>query len=118
MTYWKSSSLASSSSRASDMKTRQSIETVLRAHRARLAANYGIKRLGLFGSYVKGVPNLESDVDIIVEFEKPLGLKFIQLADELEDLLGQKVDILTPEGLRGIRIHHVANDIAQSIVYV
>ena len=100
------------------MKTRQAIEEILRANRARLAADYGVKKVGLFGSYVQGMPTAESDVDLLVEFEKPLGLRFVQLADELEELLGQKVDILTPEGLRGIRIRNVANDIAQSIVYV
>ena len=55
---------------------------------------------------------------MIVEFEQPLGLKFIEFAEELERLLGRKVDVLTPEGLKGIRIRRVAEDIAQSVVYV
>lgn len=100
------------------METRQTVEAVLRDNRERLSADYGVKRLGLFGSYAKDHATANSDVDLIVEFEKPLGLKFIEFAEDLEHLLQRRVDILTPEGLKGIRLRHVAQDIAQSIVYV
>lgn len=61
----------------------------------------GVHRYGLFGSFAKGNPNADSDVDILVEF-KP-GRKsfdsFMNLAFFLEELLGRKVDLVTPESL-------------------
>ncbi len=48
----------------------------------------------------------------------PLGFRFIELTEYLENLLGKKVDVLTPAGIRGIRITHIAQDIKESIVYV
>ena len=53
-----------------------------------------------------------------MEFERPIGFKFIRFAESLERLLGRKVDVLTPAGIQGIRIARVAKDIADSIVYV
>jgi predicted nucleotidyltransferase len=70
----------------------------------------------LFGSYAKGVPTEASDIDLVVEFERPLGFKFIELTEYLEQLLGQKVDILTPAGIQGIRSPHIAQSIGESIV--
>ena len=61
----------------------------------------GVQRYGLFGSFVNGKQNSESDVDILVEFRP--GSKsfdsFMDLAFLLEDILGRKVDLLTPESL-------------------
>ena len=79
---------------------------------------YGVKKIGLFGSYAKGTQTDASDIDIIVEFETPLGFKFMEFADYLEELLGRPVDVLTVGGLQGIRIPHIAQAIRESIVYV
>ncbi len=100
------------------MYTRKTIEDILGANRAHLASEYGLKRVGLFGSYAKNAAKTDSDIDLIVELDRPLGLKFVELAEELERLLGRKVDLLTPEGLKGIRIRTVAEDIARSVSYV
>ena len=100
------------------MQTRDTIETLLRQNYSYLAREYGVKRLGLFGSYAKGSPSVTSDVDIIVEFDQPLGFRFVEFAEELERLLGRRVDVLTQAGLEGIRQRRVADDIAQSVVYV
>jgi predicted nucleotidyltransferase len=72
----------------------------------------------LFGSYLKGQPDETSDIDIIVEFERPIGFRFFELADYLEDLLGRRVDVLTPAGIQNIRIKRVAKNITESVVYV
>jgi predicted nucleotidyltransferase len=55
---------------------------------------------------------------VIVEFERPIGFRFIEFAEYLEHLLGRKVDVLTPAGVQGIRIARIAKDIEESIVYV
>ena len=72
----------------------------------------------MFASYAKGTHTEASDIDIIVEFETPLGFKFMEFADYLEELLGKPVDVLTVGGLQGIRIPHVAQSIQEGIVYV
>lgn len=98
--------------------TREKVIEILRKERPYFVSEYGVKRIGLFGSYAKGTPARGSDVDIFVEFERPIGLQFIQFAEYLEKLLGNSVDILTPVGLETIRIEKVARNIAESIVYV
>jgi len=100
------------------MLIKQEIEALLRENYPRLVSEYGVKKIGLFGSYAKGVPGAASDVDLVVEFDRPIGLKFVDFAEDLETLLGRRVDILTTAGLQGIRIDRVAEDIAQSVVYV
>jgi len=91
---------------------------LLRDNRDYLRAEYGVSRIGLFGSVARGEADESSDVDIIVEFERPVGLQFVELADYLEDLLGRDVDLLTPAGIQAIRPKRVAESIRQGVVYV
>ena len=98
--------------------TREKITNILSEKSGYLAETYGVKRIGLFGSYAKGTYTETSDIDIIVEFETPLGFKFMDFADYLEEILGKPVDVLTVGGLQGIRIPHIAQSIKESIVYV
>jgi predicted nucleotidyltransferase len=100
------------------MLTKESITKVLREKYPHLATEYGVKRIGLFGSYVKDISSEASDIDLVVEFEQPIGFKFIELSEYLERLLGQEVDILTPAGIQGIRIPHITRSIEEIIVYV
>ncbi|MEO6724443.1 MAG: nucleotidyltransferase domain-containing protein, partial [Blastocatellia bacterium] len=60
------------------MLTKEQAIQLLRENYPHLVAEYGVKRIGLFGSYAKGSPKEQSDVDVIVEFERPIGLKFIE----------------------------------------
>jgi uncharacterized protein len=100
------------------MLTREKILELLQAKYPFLAAEFGVSKIGLFGSFAKGQPDETSDIDIIVEFDRPIGFRFIELVEYLENLLGRKVDVLTPQGIQGIRIERVAKSIAESIVYV
>ncbi len=83
-----------------------------------LTAEFGVSKLGLLGSYVQGQPNETSDIDLLIEFERPIGFRFFELVDYLEALLGHKVDVLTLAGVQNIRIQRVAKHIAESVVYV
>ena len=98
--------------------TTEKITRILSEKSEYLTETYGVKKIGLFGSYAKGTQTETSDIDIIVEFETPLGFKFMAFADYLEEILGKPVDVLTIGGLQGIRIPHVAQSIRESIVYV
>jgi len=72
----------------------------------------------MFGSYAKGKQTEESDIDIVAEFEKPIGFKFVDFAEYLEKILGKKTDVLTPEGVKGITVERISEDIEKSIIYV
>jgi len=100
------------------MLTRERVVELLREQSAYLASEFGIRKIGLFGSFAEGDPGEGSDVDILVEFERPIGLRFVELGEYLENLLGRKVDILTPAGVQGIRRKSIAKSIAESVVYV
>ena len=83
-----------------------------------LAVEYGVSRIGLFGSFASQTADDDSDIDLLVEFHRPIGFRYMELVDYLEALLGREVDVLTPAGLQGIRVKRVADDINASIVYV
>ncbi|MFH0771682.1 MAG: nucleotidyltransferase family protein [Candidatus Omnitrophota bacterium] len=78
--------------------------------------SFGIKRLGLFGSYAKGKQTIQSDIDLLVEFEegKKTFDNFIQLSFLLEDLLGKKIELVTPESLSP----YIKPNIAKEVEYV
>ena len=100
------------------MLDREEIIKILRKNYNYLVSEYGIKRIGLFGSYAKNMHTQTSDIDIVVDFNYPLGFKFIEFTEYLEYLLGKSVDVLTPAGIESIRIKRVAKSIEESIVYV
>jgi len=100
------------------MLTREKVTDLLREQHSYLVVEYGVKRIGLFGSYAKGASDAASDIDIVVEFERPIGFRFVEFTEYLEHLLGRKVDVLTPAGIQGIRVAHIAKDIEENIVYV
>ena len=64
-------------------------------------AFYGVKNIGLFGSFVRGDQTPSSDIDILVEFtpEKHTFDNFMEVAFLLEEILGRKVELITPEAL-------------------
>lgn len=83
------------------VKTLQNVSEVLRAHKGELRKKYGVKRIGIFGSYSRNEQRMGSDVDILVEFERPVGLMtFVRLQEYLEELLGVKVDLVTKDALK------------------
>ena len=100
------------------MLNKEQVIELLREQSAYLASEFGIRKIGLFGSFAKGQPSDKSDIDIVVEFERPIGLRFIDLVEYLEKLFGRKVDVLTPAGVQGIRRKTVVESISESIVYV
>ena len=98
--------------------TRSDVVKILKKEQPFLKRKYGVRRLAIFGSFAKGTQSPKSDIDILVEFEKPLGLEFIQLIEYLDKKLGRKTDVLTRAGVNSIRIKKIANDIRRTMVYV
>jgi predicted nucleotidyltransferase len=93
-------------------QTKQDVLAVLSKNRSRIRA-LGVKRLGLFGSFVHDRQRSESDVDLLVEFEP--GQKsfdnFIELAFLLEELLLRRVELLTPESLSPYIGPHILDEV-------
>lgn len=76
------------------------IKNTLRNNKARLTDKYGLSFMAIFGSYSRGQQTENSDVDILVDFQRPIGVEFIDLANELEKLLKVKVDLVSRKGVR------------------
>ncbi len=93
------------------MKKLSEIKSLLQAYQPALKEKYHIKQLGIFGSVAREEADDHSDVDILVEFEKPIGLDFVLLGDELEEILGVKVDIVTPNALKPKMFGHIKQDL-------
>lgn len=93
------------------MKKLSEIKSLLQVYQPVLKEKYHIKRLGIFGSFARDEADDNSDVDILVEFEKPIGLDFVLLGDELEDILGVRVDIVTPNSLKPKMFGYIKQDL-------
>ena len=100
------------------MLTKDRIAELLQEQNSYLASEFGVRRIGLFGSASRNLSGDASDIDLVVEFERPIGLRFMELGDYLESLLGRKVDLLTPAGIQAIRSQAIRQEISESIVYV
>jgi hypothetical protein len=72
----------------------EKIMNMLKDH-SEILQKYGVKRIGLFGSFVRGEQKKNSDIDFLVEFEKPVFENFMDLAFYLEELFGRKVELIT-----------------------
>ena len=82
------------------MKSIKEIKSILSAHKNVYYKKYGVKRLGIFGSYCRGEQSTDSDIDIYVEFNYPIGLEFIDLAEDIEKLLNAKVDLISKGAIK------------------
>jgi uncharacterized protein len=72
---------------------------ILKRHEGEIKKRFGVRRIGLFGSFARGAQKDTSDVDILVEFEEPTFDNFLELAFFLEDLFGRRVELVTPDSL-------------------
>ena len=96
--------------------TRDDILSFLKAHKQEMRRGYGVKRIGLFGSYARQAENEDSDIDIVVEFEadKKNLRNFFGFKRYLEENLGNSVDLGIESALKPI----VRNAVKKNIIYV
>jgi len=66
-----------------------------------LVKKYNVSSIGLFGSVVRDdfVPT-KSDIDVVVDFSKPIGIEFVALAEYLEEKFDRKVDLVSKNGIK------------------
>lgn len=96
------------------MRTLQDIESVLNSHKSRLFKEYAIKSMAIFGSYSRKEQNESSDLDILVDFSGQIGIRFIDLAEELENIIGFKVDLVSRKGIK----EKYLRSIEEELIYV
>lgn len=94
------------------IKTKQDILNVLDRNRSRLRA-LGVRRIGLFGSFVRGEQRRDSDIDLLVEFE-PGGKTFdtfMELSFFLEEILQHRIELVTVESLSPYLAPHILKEV-------
>ena len=82
------------------MKSLNDVKDVLTKLKVNLLTKYPIKTLAIFGSFARNEQSEHSNLDICVEFNGVIGSRFIDLADELEDSIGLKVDLVSRNGIK------------------
>ncbi len=82
------------------MKSLEEIQSSICNEKQHLFAKYPIKSLAIFGSYARKEQHDKSDVDILVEFDDSIGIRFIDLADEIESIAGIKIDLVSKNGIK------------------
>ena len=87
----------------------------IREHMPELRDEYLVSKIGIFGSYARGGANNASDVDVLVEFSRPVDLfHFISLQERLAEILGRKVDLATPRALKPL----IKDQILREVLYL
>ncbi|MBI5216337.1 MAG: nucleotidyltransferase family protein [Ignavibacteriae bacterium] len=75
-----------------------------------LRVSYSVERIGIFGSYTRNEQDDESDVDVLVEFSKPVGFfHFLHLENYLTSSLGIRVDLVTKDALKPAMREEIIN---------
>jgi len=78
----------------------ESVINILRMHKTEIVREYPVRRMALFGSVVRGEQSDQSDIDILVDVDPTIGLRFINLADSLQEILRCKVDLVSMRGVK------------------
>lgn len=96
-------------------KNLQQIQNALSDKVSLLREEFGVQKIGVFGSFVRNEQNDLSDVDILVEFsQSPSFFKFIDLEKNLSNLVGRRVDLVTKNALKLT----IKDDVLREVVYV
>ena len=93
------------------MRTLQEIKFTLSNNKQRLFTKYPIKSMAIFGSYSRREQNSNSDLDILVEFKDKIGIRFIDLAEEIESIIGFKIDLVSKKGVKEKYLQAINSDL-------
>lgn len=97
------------------MKTLQEVESILRDQKPIIRQRFKVKEIGIFGSFVRGEQNESSDLDLLIDFEEPIGLiRYVGLQNYLSDKIGERVDLITKSGLKP----RISGHILKEVIYV
>jgi uncharacterized protein len=93
------------------MKDIDEIKTTLSSLKPDLLARYPIESLAIFGSYARNDQSETSDLDVMVEFNDRIGIRFIDLAEELENILKMKIDLVSKKGIKEKYLKSIDTDL-------
>ena len=93
------------------MLTSKEIEKSLTKLKQKLHRDFFVNRIGYFGSFSTNQQNENSDIDILVEFEKPIGWEFFDLQDLLEKEFNKKIDLVSTKALKKQLKEHILNQV-------
>jgi uncharacterized protein len=97
------------------MKEIDRILNEIKNHKSEIKKEFHVKEIGVFGSYLRGEEHADSDVDILVDFDKTIDLfRFLDLEEKLSDLFGKKVDLVSKSSLK----QHIGKEILKEVRYL
>ncbi len=97
------------------MKDIEELKKILQEHKHELESEYGVTELGVFGSYSKNQETKESDLDILIDFQKAVDLlTFVHLKNYLSELLKINVDLVMKKALKP----KIGERILKEVVYI
>jgi len=90
----------------------ESIVSTIKKLKPELIQKFGVSSIGLFGSVVRtDFSSAKSDIDIIVDFSRPVGIEFIDLADLLETTFKRKIDLISKKGIKSKYFREIEKDL-------
>ncbi len=94
------------------MKNFEEIQKKLESMKPRLEEEYGVEEIGIFGSWVRNEETESSDLDVLITFEKPIGLlELVHMENEISDRLNVDVDLVTKKSLKPRIRDHVSEEV-------
>jgi hypothetical protein len=95
--------------------TRQDVVTSLKKLKEEVTKEYSVKTIGVFGSFARDEQTGKSDIDLLVEFSRPVGfVTFMRLENFLTERLGKQVDLVTSDSLKPV----IRQDVLAEVIYV
>jgi uncharacterized protein len=92
-------------------KTREEILSLLVQNKSELENRFKVSRMALFGSYARGDQRSDSDVDILVDIDPSVGLEFVTLAEQIEQLLGLPVELVSRRAIKPNKLKYIEQDL-------
>jgi uncharacterized protein len=93
------------------MDSMNDILATLRNERERLFSTYQLREMAIFGSFARGDHGADSDIDIMIETERPIGIAMVDLHHELSVMLGRKIDLATKASIRPWYMRTIQTDL-------
>ena len=93
------------------MSRREEVRRILGQLKNELFQRFSVSSIGIFGSVARMDDTPESDIDIIVDFSKPIGIEFIDLAEFIEKHLKQKIDLVSLKGIKERNLDSIKEDL-------
>ena len=94
----------------------EAIKKEIEKKKSELSKRFYVSQIGLFGSYVRNEQTRTSDLDVLVDFRKPIGWDVVDLQEYLQELLGVKVDLVLKRGM--VRNKKLWELVKQEVIYV